>query len=80
MTDASARMKDVWYWRRIMNKKKKVFDCITMKRELQRKFYEETKDLNPQELIAHIQRKVENGPFGKLWKQGSAARRNKSVA
>jgi protein-disulfide isomerase-like protein with CxxC motif len=47
--------------------KKKSFDCMAMKRRLQRIFYQETKDLTPSELLAHIRRKVEQGPFADLW-------------
>jgi len=61
-----------------MIKKRKKFDCIAMKRELQQKFYEETRGMSPEELIEHIHRKVETGPFGELWKQGLTKQKNES--
>ena len=62
-----------------MIKKRKKFDCIAMKRVLQQKFYEETQGMSPVELIDHIHRKVEMGPFGELWKQGLVKQNNDSV-
>ncbi|MDP2984039.1 MAG: hypothetical protein Q8O92_12010 [Candidatus Latescibacter sp.] len=63
-----------------MIRKRKEFDCIAMKRELQRKYYKETRGMSPEELIVHIRRKVETGPFGELWKKGSAGQHEESVA
>jgi hypothetical protein len=59
----------------------KSFDCVAMKRKIQEKIYEETKDLDREELIAYFHRHAETGPFANLWKKPqrkprpSAARR-----
>jgi len=50
-------------------KKKKSFDCMEMKRRIQEKIYEETKDLSRKELVAYFRRRVEEGPFAQLWKE-----------
>jgi hypothetical protein len=50
--------------------KEKSFDCIAIKRRLQRIFYEETKGMGPRELVAHIRQKVAQGPFADLWQGG----------
>jgi len=54
-------------------RKKKSFDCIAMKRRLQRIFYEETKGMSAPELVAHIRQKVAQGPFADFWKAGARA-------
>ena len=43
--------------------KEKEFDAIAMKRDLQEKFYEETKGLSAEELIAYMHRKIANSEF-----------------
>ena len=50
-------------------KARKTFDCVEMKRKIQEKIYEETKDLNREELIAYFHRHARTGPFAKLWKK-----------
>jgi hypothetical protein len=40
-----------------------------MKREIQEKIYEETKDLSREELIDYFHRHAETGPFAELWKK-----------
>jgi hypothetical protein len=50
-------------------KKKKSFDCVEMKRRIQEKIYEETKDMTPEELVAYFHQRVEGGPFAQLWKE-----------
>ena len=50
-------------------KKKKRFDCVEMKRRIQEKIYEETKDMTRDELVAYFHRRVQDGPFAELWKQ-----------
>jgi hypothetical protein len=53
-------------------KKKKRFDCVEMKRRIQEKIYEETKDMTRDELVAYFHRRVQEGPFAELWKQPKA--------
>ncbi len=49
-----------------MNKKKKTFDCIEMKRRLQEEIYEETKNMDRDEYLAYIRKQVDESSFGKL--------------
>ena len=49
-----------------MNMKIKTFDCVEMKRRIQEKIYEETKDMSSEEYIVFIRKQVDEGPFGKL--------------
>ncbi|HUT37628.1 MAG TPA: hypothetical protein VNE39_29375 [Planctomycetota bacterium] len=46
---------------------KEKFDCMAMKRRLQRRFYRQTRGMSPADLIAHIRQRVESGPFSELW-------------
>jgi hypothetical protein len=39
---------------------------MAMKRPMQRRFYRETKDLTPAELIAYIRRRIEGGAFSEF--------------
>ncbi len=50
-------------------KPRKAFDCVEMKRKIQEKIYEETKDLSREELIDYFRRHAETGPFAELWKK-----------
>lgn len=45
----------------------KSFDCVEMKRKIQEKIYEETKDLSRDELIDYFRRDARTGPFADLW-------------
>jgi len=54
-----------------MIKKAKKFDCIEMKRRIQDKIYNETKNMSREEYLAFIRRQVDDGPFGKLLKQNN---------
>jgi hypothetical protein len=63
----------------------KTFDCVEMKRKIQEKIYEETKNLSREELIDYFHRHARTGPFAKLWKKSgkkvrsaSASKRTKS--
>jgi len=47
----------------------KGFDCIAMKRKIQEKIYQETKDMSPEEEIAYIRKSVHEGPMGELWRK-----------
>ncbi len=44
---------------------KKNFDAVEMKNQIQAKLYEQTKNLNSQELIAFYRAKAKAGPFKK---------------
>ncbi len=64
-------------------KMRKAFDCVEMKRKIQEKIYEETKDLTRAELIDYFHRHAQTGPFAELWKKPgkrarAAARRTKA--
>ena len=50
-----------------MNKKKK-FDCVEMKREIQAKIYEETKGMTLDQEREYRRKNIENGPFAQKWK------------
>jgi hypothetical protein len=52
-------------------KMRKPFDCVEMKRKIQEKIHEETKDLNRAELIDYFHRHAQTGPFAELWKKPS---------
>jgi len=49
-----------------MSMKIKTFDCVQMKRRIQEKIYEETKNMSREEYLAFIRKQVDEGPFGKL--------------
>jgi hypothetical protein len=56
-------------------KPRKAFDCVEMKRKIQEKIHEETKDLSRAELIDYFHRHARTGPFAQLWKKpGKRAR------
>ncbi len=52
-----------------MSGKPKAFDCVEMKRRIQEKICEETKDLTSYELIAYFRTRVAEGPFAKPWRE-----------
>lgn len=52
---------------------KKKFDCIAMKRKIQTKIYEETKNLTDEELSTYYKNSVETGPLAHWWKKVKAA-------
>ena len=58
--------------------KRKIFDCIEMKRKIQEQIHEETKHLSRKELIAYFREHAEAGPFAHLWK-GPVARRHSKL-
>ena len=49
--------------------KKKPIDCLEMKRRIQEKIYEETKDLSPDDVVAYFRRHAQSGPFAALWRK-----------
>lgn len=62
-------------WRMKKNKK---FDCVRMKRRIQEKIYDQTKDLSREELVAYFRRHAETGPFADLWKKPLKKTRSKT--
>ena len=52
-----------------MKKRIKTFDCIEMKRCIQEKIYEETKNMSREEYLAFVRKQVDESNFGKLLKQ-----------
>ena len=57
-----------------MNRKIKAFDCVEMKRRIQERIYEETRDMCREEYLAFIRKQVDEGPFGKLLKEYTVKR------
>ena len=51
--------------------KTKTFDCVEMKRRIQEKIYEETRNMSREEYLAFVRKRVDEGPFGKLLKKHS---------
>ncbi len=46
-----------------MKKTSKKFDCVEMKRRIQKKIYEETKAMNHQEFSAHMRERIAASRF-----------------
>ena len=46
-----------------MKKTNKAFDCIEMKRRIQKRIYEETKAMNHQEFTAHMRKRIAASRF-----------------
>lgn len=44
-------------------KKDKAFDCVEMKRRIQEKIYEETKDMTHEELLEYFHMRIANSRF-----------------
>lgn len=44
-------------------KKKKIFDCVEMKRRIQEKIYEETRDMNHDELVQYYHDRIAQSQF-----------------
>jgi hypothetical protein len=55
----------------------KSFDCVEMKRKIQERIHEETKDLSREELIAYFHQHARTGPFAELWNK--AGKRTRST-
>lgn len=49
--------------------KKKKFDCVAMKLEIQSSIYNETNGMSPQELLEYYHEAVEKGPFAEKMKR-----------
>ena len=43
--------------------RKKTFDCLQMKEDIQMRIYAETKDMDTAELLAYFNRQTENTPY-----------------
>jgi len=43
--------------------KNKEFDCVKMKRQIQEKIFEETKDMTHQELLDYFRKRIANSRF-----------------
>jgi hypothetical protein len=52
-----------------MKKKNKEFDCVEMKRRIQEKIYEETKDMTNEELIEYFHKRIANSRFASFLQQ-----------
>jgi len=61
---------------RKMSRKIKKFDCIEMKRSIQDKIYDETKNMSRAEYLTFIRKQVDDGPFGELLKQNNIKRQS----
>ncbi len=61
---------------RKMSRTIKKFDCIEMKRSIQDKIYDETKNMSRDEYLAFIRKQVDDGPFGELLKQNNIKRQS----
>ena len=61
--------------------KKKKFDCVAMKIEIQSAIYNETKKMSPQELLEYYHEAIEKGPFAEKMKriQARQAKLKKAV-
>ena len=58
-----------------MNTKTKTLDCVEMKRRIQEKIYEETKNMGREEYLAFVRKRVDEGPFGNLLRKHSIKHR-----
>jgi len=54
--------------------KKKSFDCVEMKRRIQEKMYEETKNMSHQELLAYYHQRIANSRFASFLNQPAGTR------
>lgn len=58
-----------------MNTKTKTLDCVEMKRRIQEKIYEETRNMSREEYLAFVRKQVDEGPFGNLLRKHSIKHR-----
>ena len=52
---------------------KKTFDCLEYKREVQRRIFEDIRDLSDEERIQYFRRRAEEGLLGAWWRKVKAA-------
>jgi hypothetical protein len=57
-----------------MKKKNKEFDCVEMKRRIQEKIYEETKDMTNEELIEYFHKRIANSRFAPFLQQSESGK------
>jgi hypothetical protein len=50
-------------------KTRKTFDCVQFKHKAQAEIYEDIKGLTPGQQIEYFDRKADQGPMGKWWRQ-----------
>ena len=53
-------------------KKNKEFDCVEMKRRIQEKIYEETKEMTNEELIEYFHKRIANSQFASFLQQSES--------
>ncbi len=51
------------------DKAEREFDCVAFKRGVQRKVYEETKNLTLAAQVVYFRKKANSGALGKWWKR-----------
>jgi predicted ATPase len=59
--------------------KKKVFDCVEMKRRIQEQIYEETKNMSHEELLAYFHRRIANSRFASFLDQSAESQHQKAT-
>ena len=63
-----------------MTKTQKKFDCVEMKRHIQEKMYEETKNLDMTEFMDHVSKAVQKGHFAEKIRRIQARRQKERKA
>ena len=58
------------------NKAEKEFDCIAFKRQVQKKVFDETKNLILRDQVSYFRKRANSGPLGKWWKRLPIASRS----
>lgn len=58
-----------------MSNKRKSFDCIKMKREIQARIYDDTKDMTHEEFMDYLQQKVSASRFAEKLHDRELARK-----
>ena len=54
----------------MMEKKKKTFDCVEMKWQIQKRIYEETENMTHEELLEYFHNRIANSRFAAFLCQG----------
>jgi len=62
-----------------MNKSKKKFNAVEMKRKIQAEIYEEVKNLTPEQELEYYRKSSERGVFGKLFNSAHRKMKNSSI-
>lgn len=58
-----------------MNMKIKTFDCVEMKRRIQERIYEETKNMTHDELLEYFHKRIANSRFSSFLQQKESPQR-----